>query len=299
MADANAASVVPASAGDAGTTLVETDIPARLDRLPWARWHYAGRHRARHHLDPRRARGHARRLGSARAAGEPGRSASPTPRSGSSASAYLAGAVAGALFFGRLTDRLGRKRLFLVTLGVYLVATAATALSWNFCVASRCSALLTGAGIGGEYAAINSAIDELMPARVRGRTDSRQRQLLDRRGARRRRRRVVLLDPARARARPRLARWRSASARCSASAILLLRRFLPESPRWLLMHGRVDEAERVVGRDRGERCGATSAHALPPPDRASCVRAASTLAATSRARCFATYPRRALLGARR
>ena len=89
---------------------------------------------------------------------------------GLTGSAYLAGAVLGALLFGWLTDRLGRRRLFMVTLGVYLVATAATAFAWDF----WCFALfrfLTGAGIGGEYAAINSAIQELIPARYRGRTD--------------------------------------------------------------------------------------------------------------------------------
>ena len=89
---------------------------------------------------------------------------------GLAASAYLAGAVLGALFFGWLTDRLGRKKLFFITLSVYLVATAATALSWNFW-SFALFRFLTGAGIGGEYAAINSTIQELIPARVRGWTD--------------------------------------------------------------------------------------------------------------------------------
>ena len=107
---------------------------------------------------------------------------------GLAASAYLAGAVLGALFFGWLTDRLGRKKLFFITLAVYLVATAATALSWNFW-SFALFRFLTGAGIGGEYAAINSTIQELIPAR-RSRLDRsrHQRQLLDRRGARRVRR---------------------------------------------------------------------------------------------------------------
>ena len=89
---------------------------------------------------------------------------------GLAGSAYLAGAVLGALFFGWLTDRLGRKKLFFITLAVYLMATAATALSWNFW-SFALFRFLTGAGIGGEYAAINSAIQELIPARVRGWTD--------------------------------------------------------------------------------------------------------------------------------
>src|SRR5205807_7335381 len=81
---------------------------------------------------------------------------------------YLAGAVAGALLFGYLTDRVGRKKLFMVTLGVYLLFTVATAFSWNF-ASFAAFRVLAGSGIGGEYAAINSAIDELIPARVRGR----------------------------------------------------------------------------------------------------------------------------------
>ncbi len=85
-------------------------------------------------------------------------------------SAYLAGAVVGALFFGWLTDRLGRKKLFFVTLAVYLIATGATALTWNLWTFALCR-FFTGAGIGGEYAAINSTIQELVPARVRGATD--------------------------------------------------------------------------------------------------------------------------------
>jgi len=89
---------------------------------------------------------------------------------GASASFYLGGAIVGALVFGRLTDLLGRKRLFLVTLVVYLSATLATALSWNFATFAFCR-LVTGAGIGGEYSAVNSTIDELLPARVRGRAD--------------------------------------------------------------------------------------------------------------------------------
>ena len=89
---------------------------------------------------------------------------------GNAASAYLVGAVLGALFFGRMTDKFGRKMLFMVTLGVYLIATVATAFSFNFIWFAACR-FLTGAGIGGEYAAINSAIDELIPARARGWTD--------------------------------------------------------------------------------------------------------------------------------
>ncbi len=161
---------------------IESYVPARLDRLPWGRHHWlivialgatwildglevtlAGSvgailtHRATLHLSDAQV--------------------------GATATFYLIGAVVGALVFGYATDRLGRKRLFFVTVAVYLVATAATATSWNFASYAFFRAL-TGAGIGGEYAAINSAIDELIPARVRGRVRSHdQRLLLDRRGS--------------------------------------------------------------------------------------------------------------------
>ena len=149
--------------------IVETDIPARLDRLPWSRFHTLvvaalGITWILDGLEVTLAGSVAGAL-----------KASPVLQFsnadvGLAASAYLAGAVLGALFFGWLTDRLGRKKLFFITLVVYLVATAATALSWNFW-SFALFRFLTGAGIGGEYAAINSTIQELIPARVRGWTD--------------------------------------------------------------------------------------------------------------------------------
>src|SRR5438270_10337460 len=149
--------------------IVDTDIPARLDRLPWGRFHTLvvmalGITWILDGLEVTLAGSVAGAL-----------KASPVLRFsnadvGLAASAYLAGAVLGALFFGWLTDRLGRKRLFFITLAVYLVATAATAASWD--VASFAFfRFLTGAGIGGEYTAINSTIQELIPARYRGWTD--------------------------------------------------------------------------------------------------------------------------------
>jgi len=122
---------------------------------------------------------------------------------GLTGSAYLAGAVLGSLFFGHLTDRLGRKKLFSVTLGVYLVATALTAFSWDF-YSFLLFRFLTGAGIGGEYSAINSAIQELIPARLRGRIDL----AINAASGSARRRRTSLggaARPAPARARPGLA----------------------------------------------------------------------------------------------
>src|SRR5262245_3171778 len=149
--------------------VIETDIPSRLDRLPWGRFHtlVVAALGITWILDGLEVT----LVGSVAGAlkQSPVLQFSST-EVGIASSAYLAGAVLGAVFFGWLTDRLGRKKLFFITLAVYLAATAATALSWNFWsfVLFR---FLTGAGIGGEYTAINSTIQELVPARVRGWTD--------------------------------------------------------------------------------------------------------------------------------
>jgi MFS family permease len=153
----------------AESDLSETDIPARLDRLPWSRFHTLivvalGITWILDGLEVTLA-------GSVSGALQE----SPLLRLtateiGAAASAYLLGVVGGALGFGWLTDRWGRKRLFTITLGLYLIATAATACSWSFW-SYALFRMLTGAGIGGEGTAINSAIQELMPARYRGRTD--------------------------------------------------------------------------------------------------------------------------------
>lgn len=220
-----------------------TDVPARLDRLPWSSFH----------------RLVVAALGitwildglEVTLAGSVAAALQTSPRLhltaeqvGLTGSAYLAGAVLGSLYFGRLTDKLGRKKLFNVTLGLYLVATALTAFSWNF-ESFLFFRFLTGAGIGGEYSAINSAIQELIPARVRGRTDlfingsfwigAALGAVVS----------VPLLDP-------HLfgsdMGWRIAfgSGAALGLIILYLRRFLPESPRWLMIHGRDGEAHEVV-----------------------------------------------------
>src|SRR4051795_10867575 len=149
---------------------IKTNIPGRLDRLPWAKFHWLvigglGTVWILDGLEVTIVGAIAPRLT------EKGSGISLTAGSiGTAAAIYVAGACLGALFFGQLTDRFGRKKLFLITLGVYFVATAATAFAWAPWYFYLCR-FLTGAGIGGEYSAINSAIDELIPARVRGRVD--------------------------------------------------------------------------------------------------------------------------------
>jgi len=211
------------------------------------------------------------------------------------ASAYLVGAVLGALLFGYLTDRLGRRRLFLVTLGLYLAATAATALSWDFWSFALFRAL-TGAGIGGEYAAINSAIQELIPARFRGRTDLAINgsfwvgAALGALGA------VVLLRPGLL---PPDWGWRAAFGigAVLGAFILVLRHWVPESPRWLLLHSRVEECEQVVGEVERRVCAAAGLSHLPPAE--SRIRFAGRSATPVLRMVTAIvrdYPQRAVLG---
>src|SRR6266404_4636285 len=165
-------------------------------------------------------------------------------------SAYLAGAVLGALWFGWLTDRLGRKRLFFITLAVYLLATASTALSWNL-ASFALFRFFTGAGIGGEYTAINSTIQELVPARYRGWTDLVINgsfwigTALGAAGS------LVVLDP---NLLPPDLGWRLAFliGAVLGLVIFLMRLWLPESPRWLMTHGRVEEATAVLDRIEAE-----------------------------------------------
>lgn len=149
----------------AGQT-IETRIPARMDRLPWSRWHWLvvlglGTVWILDGLEVTIVGAIGGRLE------EEGALALSASQVGLAGTAYIAGACTGALGFGYLTDRMGRKRLFMATLAVYLVATVATAFSWSF-ASFAFFRFCTGLGIGGEYAAINSAIDELIPARARG-----------------------------------------------------------------------------------------------------------------------------------
>ena len=239
------ASLDKAVAGDDGiaSRVVETDIPARLDRLPWSRFHTLvvaalGITWILDGLEVTLAGTVAGAL-----------KASPVLHFsnadvGLAGSAYLVGAVGGALFFGWLTDRLGRKKLFFITLSVYLVATAATAFSWDLW-SFLLFRMLTGAGIGGEYAAINSTIQELVPARVRGWTDLVINgsfwigAALGALGA------VVLLDPAIINPEH---GWRAAFfiGAILGLVVFFMRMWLPESPRWLMTHGRKQEADAVI-----------------------------------------------------
>ncbi|HEV7773734.1 MAG TPA: MFS transporter [Conexibacter sp.] len=232
------------SAHAAELRTIETQIPARLDRLPWARFHWLiviglGTVWILDGLEVTIVGALASRLTESGSGIELDAS-----QIGTAAAFYVAGACIGALFFGQLTDRFGRKRLFMVSLGLYLVATAGTAFSfdaWYFFLFR----FLTGAGIGGEYAAINSAIDELIPARVRGRVDLiingsywlgaafgsvAALFFLDTN--------IFATDLG----------WRLAFAVgvVFGLTILLVRRHVPESPRWLFIHGRDEEAERIV-----------------------------------------------------
>jgi MFS family permease len=230
-------------------TAIRTDIPARLDRLPWSAWHWRvvialGVSWLLDGLEVTVVGS----LGPALQRSDTlGLSAGQI---GWAASAYIGGAVLGALYFGRLADKLGRKRMFLVTLVVYLIATVMTAFTWDIASFAFCR-FLTGFGIGGEYAAINSAIDELIPARVRGRVDLAINGTFWIGAALGAGLSVVLLNPQVIE--PHLG-WRVAFALGGilAFAILLVRRHVPESPRWLLMHGRAEEAQAVVRRIEDE-----------------------------------------------
>jgi MFS family permease len=213
---------------------------------------------------------------------------------GTAAAFYVGGACLGALFFGQLTDRLGRKRLVLVTLALYIVATIATAFSWTawYFYAAR---FFTGAGIGGEYAAINSAIDELIPARVRGRVDLIINGSYWVGAAAGAFASVALLDTALFAAD---VGWRLAFGLGAllGVGILIVRRNVPESPRWLFIHGREQEADRVVGqieRDVQEDTG----EELPEPDRSLVIHQRERIPFREIARtAFRKYPRRTVLG---
>ena len=276
--------------------VVRTDIPARMDRLPWSRWHWRvlvglGTVWALDGLAVTIVGAIGGRLG------EPGSGLALTPAQvGAAGSAYILGACAGALYFGRLADRIGRKRLFMLTLVVFLAGSVLTGLATHFWWFLLCRTV-TGAGVGGEYSAIHSAVDELIPARVRGVVDlviggsywlgTIFGSLAS----------LVLLDPALFAAD---LGWRLCFALTGVMglAILLVRRHVPESPRWLLLHGYQDEAERVtrdieaqVVADRHESTP------LPPPARSMRIRQRAPMGIAEIAGVvFRLYPRRTIVG---
>ena len=216
------------------SAIIATDIPARLDALPFGRFHLLvivalGITWILDGLEVTLAGALSGELKQSSALGL------SNAQVGLAGSCYLAGAVLGAFFFGWLTDRLGRKRLFTITLAVYLVATAATGLSWDAWsfVVFR---FLTGAGIGGEYTAINSTIQELIPARFRGWTDLIINGSFWLGAAMGAGGSLVLLDPAFID--PAIG-WRLAFliGATIGLVILVVRFWIPESPRWLVTHG--------------------------------------------------------------
>ena len=222
---------------------IESYVPARLDALPWSSWHWLivvslGATWILDGLEVTLAGA----LGGVLTRHETlGLSDAQV---GASATCYLAGAVIGALLFGYGTDRFGRKKLFFITVAVYLIGTALSGFSWNFWSYALFRAI-TGAGIGGEYAAINSAIDELIPARVRGRVDLIINGSYWVGAAMGAAATLVLLDP---RYIPIWLGWRCAFGIGATLGLIVIffRRWIPESPRWLMIHGRNHEAEEIV-----------------------------------------------------
>ena len=247
---------------------IKTDIPARLDRLPWSRFHLLivvalGITWVLDGLEVTIVGSIGPMLQDKRTLGLSAQDV------GAMASAYVAGAVAGALFFGWLTDRHGRRLVFNITLGLYVAGVLASACAWNFWSLAAFR-VLTGFAIGGEYAAINSAIDELIPARLRGRIDLMVNGSYWGGAALGAGASLLLLGGAVVA--PQLG-WRLGFAvgGVLGLGVLFLRRFVPESPRWLVTHGRADEARRTLeeveqrvrdsgGGDLGPACGTLTIH---------------------------------------
>jgi MFS family permease len=279
--------------GEARLGTIETDIPARLDRLPWSRWHWrilVGLGTV-WILDGLEVTIVGSIAGAISAKGS-GIHISSADIAGWAASLYVAGACVGALLFGRLTDMFGRKRLFMITLGVYLVATIATAFAWTPIFFFACR-FVTGMGIGGEYSAINSAIDELIPAQHRGRIDIIINGTYWAGAAL-----GALLSVAALHIFSPLLDWRVCFALgfVLGIAILIVRRHVPESPRWLFIHGREDEAEEIT-RDIERQVVEDTGAQLEEPDESITIRQRASIPLWEIARAIvARYPKRAVLG---
>ncbi len=273
---------------------IRTDIPARIDRLPWSRFHWRiviglGTVWILDGLEVTIVGAIAPRLT------EAGSGIEITAADiGMAGALYVAGACIGALLFGQLTDRFGRKKLFLLTLALYLGATVATAFAFDAWYFFLCR-FLTGMGIGGEYAAINSAIDELIPARNRGRVDIAINGSFWVGAALGALASVFLLETS---IFDQDLGWRITFALGAVLGlgIMLVRRHVPESPRWLFIHGREDEAERIVREIEEEVRRETSAE-LPPPREAITIRQRDAIPFREITRVLVKrYPRRAILG---
>jgi MFS family permease len=241
---------------------IETDVPARLDRLPWSRWHTRiiialGTSWVLDGLE-------VTLVGSLAGVLESKNGLSLTdPEVTSAATFYLAGAVIGAIVFGHLTDRLGRKKLFLVTLATYSIATLASAFSWNY-LSFSIFRFFTGCGIGGEYSAINSAVDELIPGKVRGTVDlvvNGTYWLGATLGS------VASIILLRGHLFSAASGWRYAFGigGTLGAAVLVLRLYVPESPRWLMLRGFEKQAGQVVA-DIEKQVSKGHPDSLPAPE---------------------------------
>jgi MFS family permease len=282
----------PASAD--GT--ITTRIPARMDRLPWSRWHWLvvaglGTVWILDGLEVTIVGAIGSRLQEKDALGL------SATQVGMAGTFYIVGAAIGAIGFGYLTDRLGRKRLFLVTLAVYLVATVATAFAWN-AGSFWLFRALTGLGIGGEYAAINSAIDELIPARARGWVDLAINGSYWLGAAAGAALSLVLLNPDIFSAD---VGWRLAFGLGAVFGIVIMfvRRAVPESPRWMMIHGREVRAERLVRHIEQrvrEETGGRQLEEVGPDDEIEIQQRASTPIMEIARTLVTRYPRRTALG---
>jgi MFS family permease len=288
---ADGAGTIGAQAGAQSGGIIETDIPARLDALPFGRFHLLvitalGITWILDGLEVTLAGALAGQLKESSALGL------SNTQVGLAGSSYLCGAVIGALFFGWLTDRLGRKKLFMITVTVYLLATAATGLSWD-AASFMLFRFLTGAGIGGEYTAINSTIQELIPARFRGWTDLLINGSFWIGAAMGAGGSLVLLDPAVID--PAIG-WRVAFliGATLGLVILLMRFWIPESPRWLVTHGLPQAADAVLRGIEAQFAPAASSRTafarvrLRMRDHTPLIEVARTL--------FKTYRQRTLVG---
>jgi len=272
---------------------IRTDIPARLDRLPWSRFHWLvvfalGASWAIDGLEVTLTGAVSGVLQ------DPATLHLDSEQIGGLGSFYLAGAVVGALVCGHLTDRHGRAKLFFATLAVYLAGTLATAFTWNFSSMAVCR-IVTGFGIGGEYAAINSAIDELIPARVRGQVNLGINGSYWIGTALGSVATLVLLDP---QFFPIDVGWRVGFfiGALLGFAVLFARRYVPESPRWLTIHGQHDKAMRIVA-DIEARVRATREVTLVEVDDALIIHPRMQIGFRRIAQTLVRdYPRRAVLG---